>query len=72
MEHAVIHCSEGLGIWQRASNNQDDEPDVVMAGCGATPTLESHAAALILRHHLPDLKIRVVNVVDQSLRLHLI
>jgi xylulose-5-phosphate/fructose-6-phosphate phosphoketolase len=64
MEQAVIHCTEGLGIWQWASNDQNDEPDVVMASCGDTPTLESLAAVSILRQHLPDLKIRVVNVVD--------
>jgi xylulose-5-phosphate/fructose-6-phosphate phosphoketolase len=64
MEQAVIHCTEGLGIWQWASNDQNDEPDVVMASCGDTPTLESLAAVSILRHHLPELKIRVVNVVD--------
>jgi xylulose-5-phosphate/fructose-6-phosphate phosphoketolase len=64
MEQAVIHCTEGLGIWQWASNDQYDEPDVVMASCGDTPTLESLAAVSILRQHLPDLKIRVVNVVD--------
>ena len=64
MEQAVIHCTEGLGIWQWASNDQADEPDVVMACCGDTPTLEILAAVSILRAHLPDLKIRVVNVVD--------
>jgi xylulose-5-phosphate/fructose-6-phosphate phosphoketolase len=64
MEAAVIHCTEGLGIWQWASNDQDKEPDVVMACCGDTPTLEILAAVSILREHLPDLRIRVVNVVD--------
>jgi len=64
MEQAVIHCTEGLGIWQWAGNDQNEEPDVVMASCGDTPTLESLAAVSILRQHLPDLKIRVVNVVD--------
>jgi xylulose-5-phosphate/fructose-6-phosphate phosphoketolase len=64
MEQAVVHCTEGLGIWQWASNDQEAEPDVVMASCGDTPTLESLAAVSILRQHLPDLKIRVVNVVD--------
>jgi xylulose-5-phosphate/fructose-6-phosphate phosphoketolase len=64
MEAAVIHCSEGIGIWQWASNDQNYEPDVVMASCGDTPTLEILAAVSILREHLPDLKIRVVNVVD--------
>jgi xylulose-5-phosphate/fructose-6-phosphate phosphoketolase len=64
MEQAVIHCTEGVGIWQWASNDQDAEPDVVMACCGDTPTLEVLAAVSILRKHLPDLKIRVINVVD--------
>jgi xylulose-5-phosphate/fructose-6-phosphate phosphoketolase len=64
MEQAVIHCTEGLGIWQWASNDQNEEPDVVMASCGDTPTLESLAAVSILRRHLPELKIRVVNIVD--------
>ncbi len=64
MEQAVIHCTEGLGIWQWASNDQDSEPDVVMASCGDTPTLESLAAVSILRQHLPELNIRVVNIVD--------
>jgi xylulose-5-phosphate/fructose-6-phosphate phosphoketolase len=64
MEAAVIHCTEGLGIWQWASNDQGGEPDVVMACCGDTPTLEVLAAVSILREHLPELKIRVINVVD--------
>jgi len=64
MEAAVVHCTEGIGIWQWASNDQDGEPDVVMACCGDTPTLEVLAAVSILREHLPDLKIRVINVVD--------
>jgi xylulose-5-phosphate/fructose-6-phosphate phosphoketolase len=64
MDEAVVHCTEGLGIWQWASNDQGDEPDVVMACCGDTPTLEVLAAVSILREHLPDLKIRVINVVD--------
>ena len=64
MEQAVVHCTQGLGIWQWASNDQNDEPDVVMACCGDTPTLEVLAAVSILRAHLPELKIRVVNVVD--------
>jgi xylulose-5-phosphate/fructose-6-phosphate phosphoketolase len=64
IEQAVIHCTEGIGIWQWASNDRDSEPDVVMACCGDTPTLEILAATSILRTHLPDLKIRVVNVVD--------
>ena len=64
MEQAIIHCTEGLGIWGWASNDQNDEPDVVMASCGDTPALESLAAVSILRQHLPDLKVRVINVVD--------
>ena len=64
MEAAVVHCTEGIGIWQWASNDQGAEPDVVMACCGDTPTLEILAAVSILREHLPDLKIRVINVVD--------
>jgi len=64
IEEAVIHCTQGIGIWQWASNDQGAEPDVVMACCGDTPTLETLAAVSILREHLPDIKIRVVNVVD--------
>ncbi|MEO6965278.1 MAG: phosphoketolase family protein, partial [Acidobacteriaceae bacterium] len=64
MDEAVVHCTEGIGIWQWASNDQGAEPDVVMACCGDTPTLEILAATSILREHLPELKIRVVNVVD--------
>jgi xylulose-5-phosphate/fructose-6-phosphate phosphoketolase len=61
MEAAVVHCTQGIGIWQWASNDQGAEPDVVMACCGDTPTLEILAAVSI---HLPDLRIRVINVVD--------
>jgi xylulose-5-phosphate/fructose-6-phosphate phosphoketolase len=64
MDQAVIHCSEGIGIWEWASNDQGSEPDVVLACCGDTPTLEILAATSILREHLPELKVRVVNVVD--------
>jgi xylulose-5-phosphate/fructose-6-phosphate phosphoketolase len=64
MEAAIVHCTEGVGIWQWASNDQGSEPDVVMACCGDTPTLEVLAAVSILREHLPMLKIRVINVVD--------
>ncbi len=64
MDAAVKHCTEGVGIWQWASNDQAVAPDVVMACCGDVPTLEMLAAVSILREHLPDLKIRVVNVVD--------
>ncbi len=61
---AVKHCTAGLGIWEWASNDQGGEPDVVMACAGDVPTLETLAAVSILRQHCPDLKIRVVNVVD--------
>ncbi len=64
MDEAVVHCTEGIGIWDWASNDQGAEPDVVMACCGDTPTLEVLAAVSILREHLPELKIRVINVVD--------
>ena len=64
MDAAVTHCTEGIGMWSWASNDQGGEPDVVMACCGDTPTLEVLAAVAILREHLPDLKIRVINVVD--------
>lgn len=64
IDEAIIHCSEGIGIWQWASNDQGAEPDVVLACCGDTPTLEVLAAVSILRQYLPDLKIRVINVVD--------
>jgi xylulose-5-phosphate/fructose-6-phosphate phosphoketolase len=64
MDAAVRHCSAGIGIWGWASNDQDGEPDVVMACAGDVPTLETLAAVDLLRQHLPELKIRVVNVVD--------
>jgi xylulose-5-phosphate/fructose-6-phosphate phosphoketolase len=64
MEAAIRHCTEGIGIWQWASNDSQAEPDVVMACCGDVPTLETLAAVSILRRELPELKIRVVNVVD--------
>jgi xylulose-5-phosphate/fructose-6-phosphate phosphoketolase len=64
MDQAVKHCTRGIGIWPWASNDQDCEPDVVMACCGDVPTLETLAAVSILRRRLPELKIRVVNVVD--------
>ena len=64
IEAAVKHCSEGIGIWQWASNDQRGDPDLVMACAGDVPTLETLAAVSILREQLPDLKIRVVNVVD--------
>ena len=64
MEEAVVHCTRGIGIWEWASNDGDEEPDVVMACCGDVPTLETLAAVSILRERLPELKVRVVNVVD--------
>ncbi|MFA6101299.1 MAG: phosphoketolase family protein [Victivallaceae bacterium] len=64
MDSAIKHCSAGLGIWGWASNDQNCEPDVVMACAGDVPTLETLAAAELLRQHLPELKIRVINVVD--------
>jgi xylulose-5-phosphate/fructose-6-phosphate phosphoketolase len=64
MDAAVKHCTEGIGIWQWASNDQASEPDLVMACAGDVPTLETLAAVSILRQHLPQLKVRVVNVVD--------
>jgi xylulose-5-phosphate/fructose-6-phosphate phosphoketolase len=64
MEAAVAHCTQGIGIWQWASNDQEAETDVVMACAGDVPTLETLGAVSILRQHLPGLKVRVVNVVD--------
>ena len=64
MDAAIEHCSEGIGIWQWASNDQQSDPDVVMACAGDVPTLETLGAVSILREHLPNLKVRVVNVVD--------
>jgi xylulose-5-phosphate/fructose-6-phosphate phosphoketolase len=64
MDEAVAHCTRGIGIWDWASNDQGQEPDVVMACAGDAPTLEVVAATAILRSRLPDLKVRVVNVVD--------
>ena len=64
MDQAIKHCTHGIGIWQWASNDQGGDPDVVMACCGDTPTLETLAAVTILRRCLPQLKIRVINVVD--------
>jgi xylulose-5-phosphate/fructose-6-phosphate phosphoketolase len=64
MDAAVAHCTAGIGIWHWASSDAGSEPDVVMACCGDVPTLETLAAVSILREHLPDLKVRVVNVVD--------
>ena len=64
MDSAIKHCSAGIGIWEWASNDKGSEPDVVMACAGDVPTLETLAAVEILRQHVPDLKIRVINVVD--------
>ncbi|MGZ8830886.1 MAG: phosphoketolase family protein [Thermoanaerobaculia bacterium] len=64
MDAAIKHCTAGAGIWQWASNDEDQEPDVVMACCGDVPTLETLAAVAILRKRIPDLKIRVINIVN--------
>ncbi|MBQ6285687.1 MAG: phosphoketolase family protein [Bacilli bacterium] len=64
MDEAIKHCTKGLGIWKFASNDEGCEPDIVMACAGETPTIETLAAVKILRKNFPDLKIRVVNVVD--------
>jgi xylulose-5-phosphate/fructose-6-phosphate phosphoketolase len=64
MEDAVTHCTKGIGIWDWASSDNGEEPDVVMACAGDIPTMESLAAVAILKEHFPDLKIRFVNVVD--------
>ncbi len=64
MDEAVIHCTRGAGIWEWASTDGNGPPDVVLACCGDVPTLETLAAASIMREHLPSLKVRVVNVVD--------
>jgi xylulose-5-phosphate/fructose-6-phosphate phosphoketolase len=64
IEEAIKHCAAGVGIWKWASNDEGHEPDVVMACCGDVPTLETLAAVELLRRHLPELKVRVVNVVD--------
>jgi xylulose-5-phosphate/fructose-6-phosphate phosphoketolase len=64
MDRAIKHCTAGIGIWEWASNDQGSEPDVVMACCGDVPTLETLAAVQLMRRHVPELKIRVVNIVD--------
>lgn len=64
MEEAINHCTQGISIWRWASTDAYSEPDIVMACCGDTPTLETLAATSILKQHFPNLKIRVVNVVD--------
>jgi xylulose-5-phosphate/fructose-6-phosphate phosphoketolase len=64
IEDAIVHCTRGIGIWDWASNDESGEPDVVLGCCGDVPTLETLAAAAILLEHLPQLRVRVVNVVD--------
>ncbi len=64
MDQAIKHCTAGIGIWPWASSDQGGEPDVVMACCGDVPTLETLAAVDLIRRHLPELKIRVINAVD--------
>jgi xylulose-5-phosphate/fructose-6-phosphate phosphoketolase len=64
IDDAIAHCTRGIGIWEWASSDGEHEPDVVMACCGDVPTLETLAAVALLREHLPDLRVRVVNVVD--------
>jgi xylulose-5-phosphate/fructose-6-phosphate phosphoketolase len=64
MDQAIKHCTAGIGIWEWASNDQGGEPDVVMACCGDVPTLETLAAVDLFRRHVPELKMRVINVVD--------
>jgi xylulose-5-phosphate/fructose-6-phosphate phosphoketolase len=64
MDEAVAHCTRGLGIWEWASSDDGEDPDVVLACAGDIPTLETVAAAALLREHLPELRVRVINVVD--------
>jgi xylulose-5-phosphate/fructose-6-phosphate phosphoketolase len=64
MDDAIVHCTRGAGIWEWASNDDEGEPDVVLGCCGDIPTVETLAAAALLREHVPELKVRVVNVVD--------
>ena len=64
MDAAIAHCTKGAGIWSWASNDENAEPDIVMASCGDVPTMEALAATALLRQHLPDVKVRFVNVVD--------
>jgi len=64
MDEAIKHCKQGLGIWDFASNDQNEEPDIVLACCGDTPTLEALAATSIINKYLPDIKIRFINIVD--------
>jgi len=64
MEAAIAHCTKGAGVWSWASNDENAEPDIVMASCGDVPTMESLAATALLRQHLANVKVRFVNVVD--------
>jgi len=64
MDAAIKHCSNGIGIWEWASNDRDSEPDVVMACAGDVPTIETLAAVKLLNEHIPELRVRVINVVD--------
>ena len=64
MDDAIVHCTRGVGIWEWASNDEQGEPDVVLGCCGDIPTLETLAATALLREHVPELSVRVVNVVD--------
>jgi xylulose-5-phosphate/fructose-6-phosphate phosphoketolase len=64
MEQAILHCTRGIGIWDWASNDQGGEPDIVMACCGDVPTLETLAAVDLMRRYLPEINVRVVNIVD--------
>jgi xylulose-5-phosphate/fructose-6-phosphate phosphoketolase len=64
MDAAIAHCTKGIGIWDWASNDQDSEPDLVMASAGDVPTKEALAAVVLLREHFPALKVRFINVVD--------
>jgi xylulose-5-phosphate/fructose-6-phosphate phosphoketolase len=64
IDEAIVHCAKGIGVWRRASNDEDAEPDVIMASCGDVATQEALAATAILRERLPELKLRFVNVVD--------
>ncbi|MDH5320309.1 MAG: phosphoketolase family protein [Nitrospira sp.] len=64
MEEAIIHCTAGIGIWEWASNDKESEPDVVMACCGDVPTMETLAAVSLMRTYLPNVRVRVINVVD--------
>ena len=64
MDAAIKHCTAGIGIWEWASNDKGSEPDVVMACCGDVPTMETLAAVELLEGHFPQLRIRVINIVD--------